>query len=62
VDTLLWIQEQYGGDSGFSLDFVKKLKERCESLPDKKLIKLNMHFASFTKKEVDDVNPMAKGN
>jgi len=62
VDTLLWMQEQYGGDGGFPLEFVKKLKERCESLPDKKLIKFTMNFVSFTKKEVDDVGPMAKGD
>jgi len=59
VDTLLWMQEQHGGDDGFPSDFMKKLKERCKSLPDKKLIKFTMQFASFTKKEVDDVGPMA---
>lgn len=57
LDTLVWMQEQY--DDGFPADFMKKLKTRCGSLPDKKMIKLTMQYASFTKKEVEDVGPVA---
>ncbi len=57
LDTLKWMQEQY--DNGFSPDFMKKLKEWTTALPDKKLIKFTMQFASFTKKEVEDVGPTA---
>jgi len=59
VDTLLWMQEKYVEGEGFPADFMKQLKTRCGSLPDKKLIKFTMQFASFTKKEVEDVGPVA---
>eukprot|EP00553_Chaetoceros_curvisetus_P002774 CAMPEP_0204625676 /NCGR_PEP_ID=MMETSP0717-20131115/11390_1 /ASSEMBLY_ACC=CAM_ASM_000666 /TAXON_ID=230516 /ORGANISM="Chaetoceros curvisetus" /LENGTH=372 /DNA_ID=CAMNT_0051641435 /DNA_START=12 /DNA_END=1130 /DNA_ORIENTATION=+ len=55
VETLLWMQEKY--DGGFPKDFMKQLKEKCKSVSDKKLIKFTMQFASFTKKEVEDVGP-----
>mmetsp|Transcript_20477 Transcript_20477/g.30765 ORF Transcript_20477/g.30765 Transcript_20477/m.30765 type:complete len:273 (+) Transcript_20477:220-1038(+) len=57
VNTLKFMQEQY--DDGFPADFMKKLKSWTSGLPDKKLIKFTMQFASFTKKEVEDVGPTA---
>ena len=57
VNTLKWMQEKY--DDGFAPDFMKELKKWTGSLSDKKLIKFTMQFASFTKKEVEDVGPSA---
>jgi len=57
VDTLLWMQSKY--DNGFPSDFMKQLKGFSKDLPDKKMIKFTMQFASFMKKEVEDVGPMA---
>jgi hypothetical protein len=50
-------QDKY--DNGFPADFMKQLKVWCKDLPDKKLIKNAMQFASFTKREVEDVGPVA---
>jgi leucyl-tRNA synthetase len=55
VETLLWMQGKY--DNGFPSDFMKQLKEKCKSIKDKKLIKFTMQFASFTKREVEEVGP-----
>merc|ERR1712038_647433 len=57
VNTLKFMQELY--DDGFPPDFMKQLKSWASGLPDKKLIKFTMQFASFTKKEVEDVGPVA---
>jgi leucyl-tRNA synthetase len=57
VNTLKWMQEKY--DDGFPPDFMKQLKSWTSSLPDKKLFKFTMQFASFTKREVEDVGPTA---
>jgi leucyl-tRNA synthetase len=57
IDVLLMMQEKY--DNGFPADFMKQLKGWCKNLPDKKLVKNTMQFASFTKKEVEDVGPVA---
>merc|ERR1719354_348747 len=57
VNVLLMMQEKY--DNGFPADFMKQLKVWCKDLPDKKLIKNTMQFASFTKREVEDVGPVA---
>lgn len=57
VNVLLMMQEKY--DNGFPADFMKQLKVWCKDLPDKKLIKNTMQFASFTKREVEDVGPIA---
>lgn len=57
LNTLKWLQEKY--DDGFPADLMKQLKSWTKNLPDKKLIKLTMQFASFTKKEVEDVGPTA---
>lgn len=57
LNTLIWMQSKY--DNGFSADFMNELKAWSSDLPDKKLIKFTMQFASFTKKEVEDVGPTA---
>jgi leucyl-tRNA synthetase len=57
IEVLLWMQEKY--DNGFPDDFMKQLMVWTKTLPDKKLVKLAMQFASFTKREVDDVGPVA---
>lgn len=57
IDILLMMQDKY--DNGFSADFMKHLKVWCKDLPDKKLMKSTMQFASFTKREVEDVGPVA---
>ncbi len=57
LDTLKWMQDKY--DDGFPTDFMKQLKSWASKLSDKKLIKFTMQFASFTKKEVEDVGPAA---
>ena len=57
LNTLKWMQGKY--DGGFPADFMKQLKTWTSDLQDKKLIKFTMQFASFTKKEVEDVGPTA---
>lgn len=57
LDALTWMQDKY--DNGFPKDIMKQLKGYASKLPDKKLIKFTMQFVSFTKKEVEDVGPMA---
>ena len=57
VNTLKFMVEQY--DDGFPKDFMKKLKMWTSDLPDKKQKGLTMQFASFTKKEVEEVGPAA---
>mmetsp|Transcript_28207 Transcript_28207/g.34848 ORF Transcript_28207/g.34848 Transcript_28207/m.34848 type:complete len:1100 (+) Transcript_28207:98-3397(+) len=58
LNTLKWMQEKY--DDGFPADFMKQLKSwASSSASDKKLIKLTMQFASFTKKDVEDIGPSA---
>lgn len=61
VDTLLWMQSQYDKETkSFPLSFMKDLKGWTgKNISDKKLIKFAMQFASFMKKEVDDVGIMA---
>lgn len=60
IDTLKWMQGVYSVDAGFPDTFMKDLKVWASSnVSDKKLMKLVMQFASFTKKEVDDVGAMA---
>jgi len=59
VDVLLWMQQQFDGKV-FPNSFMKDLKAwTSENLTDKKLIKFAMQFASFIKKEVEDVGSMA---
>jgi leucyl-tRNA synthetase len=57
VNVLLMMQEKY--DNGFPHDFMQQLKAWCGNVADKKLIKNMMQFASFTKKEVEEVGPIA---
>mmetsp|Transcript_12777 Transcript_12777/g.23966 ORF Transcript_12777/g.23966 Transcript_12777/m.23966 type:complete len:1099 (+) Transcript_12777:104-3400(+) len=57
VNVLLMMQEKY--DNGFPTDFMQQLKAWCSNSSDKKLMKNMMQFASFTKKEVEEVGPIA---
>jgi len=63
VDTLEWMQTQYLGrkEDAFPKDFMKQLKAwtSIQNIKDKKLIKFTMQFASFTKKEVEEVGETA---
>lgn len=60
VDVLRWMQTQYQEATGFPESFMKDLKDwAADSVEDKKLVKLTMQFASFAKKEVEDVGPVA---
>lgn len=56
ANILVWMQSVY--DNGFPNDFMAQLKNWSgANISDKKLIKLAMQFASFTKKEVEEVGP-----
>ena len=58
-ETLLWMHNQYDeGTQSFSSTFMKDLKGWASS-KDKKMIKLTMQFASWMKREVEDVGAMA---
>jgi len=62
VNVLKWMHEQYDSEGkAFPKDFMKDLKTWATSgvIADKKLIKFSMQFASWMKKEVEDVGPMA---
>lgn len=59
IDTLIWMQGKFDADTGFNATFMKDLKTWTGSNPDKKMIKFTMQFASFIKKEVEDVGSMA---
>lgn len=59
VTTLKWMQEQHDGSS-FPKTFMKDLKVWTgANVPDKKQVKFTMQFASFIKKEVDEVGAVA---
>lgn len=59
INTLIWLQEHYNGGS-FADSFMEDLKDWSgAAIADKKMIKLTMQFASFRKKEVDDVGETA---
>jgi leucyl-tRNA synthetase len=59
IDTLVWMQTQYK-DGSFAESFMKDLKDwSSTAVIDKKMVKLTMQFASFRKKEVEDVGPAA---
>jgi leucyl-tRNA synthetase len=59
VRTLKWLQEQHDGQP-FSASFMQDLKAwSSENVTDKKLIKYTMQFASFIKKEVEEVGTVA---
>jgi leucyl-tRNA synthetase len=59
IDTLTWMHGKYDAETGFNATFMKDLKTWTGSNPDKKMIKFTMQFASFIKKEVEDVGSMA---
>jgi leucyl-tRNA synthetase len=59
VEVLKWMQGQHDG-SAFPSTFMKDIKDWTgASFSDKKLIKFAMQFASFIKKEVEDVGAPA---
>jgi leucyl-tRNA synthetase len=59
IDTLVWMQSQYK-DGSFSESFMKDLKDwSATAVADKKMVKFTMQFASFRKKEVEDVGETA---
>ena len=59
IDTLLWMQTQYQGGA-FPATFMKDLKTWAgQNVTDKKLVKLTMQFASFRKRETEDVGEAA---
>lgn len=59
IDTLTWMQTQYHHGS-FSDSFISDLKYWTgTTVADKKMIKFVMQFASFRKKEVEDVGETA---
>lgn len=59
VSTLKWLQAQHDG-TAFPASFMQDLKSwTSETVTDKKLIKFTMQFASFIKKEIDEVGAVA---
>lgn len=59
INTLAWMQSQFA-NGAFPASFMKDLKGWSGSnVTDKKLIKFTMQFASFRKKEVDEVGASA---
>jgi leucyl-tRNA synthetase len=59
IDTLTWMQTQYK-DACFSDSFMSDLKDwTAATVADKKMIKFIMQFASFRKREVEDVGETA---
>jgi leucyl-tRNA synthetase len=60
VDVLTWMQQQHNPESGFSATFMKDLKVWSDTnVSDKKMLKATMQFASFVKKEVEEVGAVA---
>lgn len=60
IDTLQWMQGQYSAESGFPSTFMKDLKDWTSvNVPDKKMMKLVMQFASFMKNEALEVGDVA---
>jgi leucyl-tRNA synthetase len=61
IDTLMWMQGQYNGDTAsFPDSFMKDLKDWTgKNIQDKKMLKFTMQFASFMKAEVETVGSMA---
>lgn len=60
VNVLKWMQEQFDVPAGFPTTFMKDLKDwSVDNVPDKKMMKLTMQFAAFTKGEVEEVGEMA---
>uniref|UniRef100_A0A6U2REQ0 leucine--tRNA ligase n=1 Tax=Leptocylindrus danicus TaxID=163516 RepID=A0A6U2REQ0_9STRA len=60
VDTLTWMRSQYDSSkSEFPASFMGDLKKWAMSLPDKKMMKNIMQFASFMRNEANDVGLQA---
>jgi leucyl-tRNA synthetase len=60
VNLLLWMAQQYDAETGFPATFMNDMKTwASEKIEDKKMTKLCMQFASFAKKEVDEVGAAA---
>lgn len=60
IDTLAWMKSQYDlSTSGFPASFMGDLKKWAMSLPDKKMMKNIMQFASFMRNEAKDVGLQA---
>jgi leucyl-tRNA synthetase len=60
VDVLKWMKTQYTPGEKFSATFVEDLKGwTAQNISDKKQIKFAMQFASFRKREVEDVGEAA---
>lgn len=60
VKLLQWMSEQHDAEKGFSATFMKDMKDWASTnIEDKKMTKLCMQFASFAKKETEDVGPVA---
>ena len=55
VDTLTWMQSQFDERNGFSPTFMGDLKTWATSLPDKKMMKNIMQFASFMRNEANEI-------
>lgn len=60
VDLLTFMSGKYDPVTGFAATIMKDLKDYAnKNVTDKKMIKNTMQFASFVKKEVEEVGPMA---
>lgn len=59
VKTLTWMQEKYDPVGGFEPTFMKELKTWAGANMEKKMIKFTMQFASFVKKEAEEVGAAA---
>jgi leucyl-tRNA synthetase len=60
VKLLLWMGQQHNAETGFSSSFMTDLKGWASlNIQDKKLSKVCMQFASFAKKETDEVGTVA---
>ena len=60
IQSLQWLQGKYDEKNGrFGTELMTDLKKWASSNTDKKLVKNIMQFVSFTKKEVEDVGPVA---
>lgn len=61
INTLHFMHEQFNSETNkFPSDFMKQLKTwSATNVTDKKMIKFTMQFASWMKREVEEVGPMA---
>lgn len=59
INTLTWMQAIYEKESGFPKSFMGDLKKWASSLPDKKMMKNIMQFASFVRNEANEIGEEA---